>query len=94
MVSTEGSWEAGVDRAKPGIVMQADPKVDQSYYQEHYPGAAMDMARVLSSNASVTVPYGSFDDVLETKEWTPLQPGFSEKSTTFVGWARWVIRGI
>jgi hypothetical protein len=52
--------------------MPSDPKVDQSYYQEHYPGAAMDMARVLSSNASVTVPYGSFDDVLETKEWTPL----------------------
>jgi hypothetical protein len=25
------------------------------------------------------MPYGSFDEVLETKEWTPLQPGFSEK---------------
>jgi hypothetical protein len=25
------------------------------------------------------VPYGSFDHVLQTKEWTPLQPGFSEK---------------
>src|ERR687897_1301279 len=79
VVSTKGSWEAGVDGAKPGIVMQADPKVGQSYYQEHYPGEAMDMARVLDSNSSVTVPYGSFDHVLETKEWTPLQPGFSEK---------------
>ena len=79
VVSTKGSWEAGVDGAKPGIVMQADPKVGQSYYQEHYPGEAMDMARVLDSNSSVTVPYGSFDHVLETKEWTPLQPGFSER---------------
>jgi hypothetical protein len=34
---------------------------------------------VLSFNASVRVPYGSFDRVLETKEWTPLQPGFFEK---------------
>jgi hypothetical protein len=25
------------------------------------------------------VPYGSFDHALDTKEWTPLQPGFSEK---------------
>ena len=79
VVSTKGSWEAGVDGAKPGIIMRADPKVGQSYYQEYYPGEAMDMARVLSFDASVRVPYGSFDRVLETKEWTPLQPGFSEK---------------
>jgi hypothetical protein len=79
VVSTKGSWEAGVDGAKPGIIMHADPKVGQSYYQEYYPGEAMDMARVLSFDASVRVPYGSFDHVLETKEWTPLQPGFFEK---------------
>jgi hypothetical protein len=79
VVSTKGSWEAGVDGAKPGIIMQADPKVGQSYYQEYYPGEAMDKASVLTFEASVTVPYGSFDEVLETKEWTPLQPGFSEK---------------
>jgi hypothetical protein len=79
VVSTKGSWEAGVDGAKPGIIMHADPKVGQSYYQEYYPGEAMDKARVLSFDASVTVPYGSFDRALETREWTPLQPGFSEK---------------
>jgi hypothetical protein len=79
VVSTKGSWEAGVDGAKPGIIMPADPKVGESYRQEYYPGEAMDMARVLSSNASITVAYGSFDHVLETKEWTPLQPVFYEK---------------
>jgi hypothetical protein len=79
VVSTKGSWEAGVDGAKPGILMRANPKAGQSYRQEYYPGEAMDMARVLGSNESVTVPYGSFDHVLETKEWTPLQPGFSER---------------
>ena len=76
VVSTKGSWEAG---AKPGIIMHADPEVGQSYRQEYYPGEAMDMARVLSLNTSVSVPYGSFDHALETREWTPLQPGFSEK---------------
>ena len=79
VVSTKGSWEAGVDGAKPGIIMQSEPKVGESYRQEYYPGEAMDMARVLSLNASVRVTYGSFDDVLETKEWTPLEPGFFEK---------------
>src|SRR5215216_186601 len=78
VVSTKGSWEAGVDGAKPGIIMQADPKVGQSYHQEYYPGEAMDMAKVLSLNESVRVPYGSFDRVLETKEWSPLEPSYSE----------------
>src|SRR5918993_4888951 len=79
VVSTKGSWEAGVDGAKPGIIMQADPKVGHSYRQEYYPGEAEDMAKVQSLNDSVKVQYGSFDHVLETKEWTPLEPGFYEK---------------
>ena len=79
VVSTKGSWEAGVDGAKPGIIMQADPKVGQSYHQEYYKGEAEDMAKVQSLNASVRVPYGSFDRVLVTREWTPLQPVFYEK---------------
>jgi hypothetical protein len=78
VVSTKGSWEAGVDGAKPGIIMPADPKVGESYRQEYYPGEAMDMAEVLSLNESATVPYGSFDDLLLTKDWTPLEPGFVE----------------
>jgi hypothetical protein len=78
VVSTKGSWEAGVDGAKPGIIMQAHPKVGQSYRQEYYKGEAEDMAKAISLNESVTVPYGSFDGVLETKEWTPLEPGYVE----------------
>jgi hypothetical protein len=78
VVSTKGSWEAGVDGAKPGLIMQADPKVGESYYQEYYPGEAMDRAEVLSLNETVTVPYGTFDHVLDTRESTPLQPGFFE----------------
>jgi hypothetical protein len=60
-------------------MMHANPKIGQSYHQEYYEGEAEGMARVLGSNASVKVPYGSFDHVLETKEWTPLELGFSEK---------------
>ena len=37
-----------------------------------------DMAKVLSLNESLTVPYGSFDDVLVTKEWSPLEPSYHE----------------
>ncbi len=75
VTSTEGSWEAGKDGAKPGIMMQAHPKVGQSYRQEYYKGVAEDMAQVLSFNESASVPYGSFDHLLVTRDWNPLEPG-------------------
>lgn len=78
IVSTAGSWESGIDGARPGILMKADPQVGDKYQQEYYEGEAEDMAEVLSLDASVTVEYGSFDDCLQTKEWTPLEPGVEE----------------
>ena len=78
VVSTAGSWEAGVHGAKPGIVMEADPKVGDSYRQEYYKGEAEDMADVLSLNESTTVLYGSFNNCLKTKDYTALEPGVSE----------------
>jgi hypothetical protein len=74
-VSTGGSWEAGKNGAKPGIIMQAHPKVGQTYRQEYQKGVAEDMAKVLDLNGSVTVPYRSFHHVVVTKEWSPLEPG-------------------
>jgi hypothetical protein len=73
-----GSWEAGVDGAQPGIVMLAEPRVGDSYRQEFYAGEAEDMGRVRSLDASVTVPSGSFDHVLVTEDWTPLEPDVLE----------------
>jgi len=75
VVSTEGSWLAGVDCAKPGVVMPATPKVGDSYRQEYLPGEAEDMGEIVDLNASITVPYGSFDGCVETKEYTALAPG-------------------
>ncbi len=77
-VRSDGSWEAGVNGAKPGVVMKADPSVGEVYRQEYYAGHAEDMAKVLSRNKSVTVPYGSFEHALETSEWTPLERGVLE----------------
>ena len=74
VVSTEGTWRAGVDGAQPGIIMEAHPKVGDEYNQENAPGVAEDHAKVLSVDASVTVPYGTFDHVLVTEETSPLTP--------------------
>ncbi|HEX6709452.1 MAG TPA: hypothetical protein VF068_03900 [Rubrobacter sp.] len=76
--STGGSWEAGKDGAKPGIIMPASPRVGHTYRQEYYKGEAEDMARALKLDGSATVPYGSFDHVLVTDEWTPLESNVAE----------------
>ena len=75
VASTEGTWQSGVDGAKAGIYMPAQPRVGQSFRQELYAGHAEDHFRVLSLDASVSVPYISSRHALLTKEWTPLQPG-------------------
>jgi hypothetical protein len=73
-VSTEGSWEAGVDGAEAGIAMPADPKVGMRYQQEHAPGVAEDTAQVLSLDEQVEAPFGLFTGALLTKDFTPLEP--------------------
>lgn len=81
VASTEGSWEAGVDGAQPGIIMPGTPKVGDAYRQEYYAGEAEDMAEILQIGGSVTVAYGTFDDVLVTKEWSALEPDVIEHKT-------------
>ncbi len=78
-VSTEGSWQAGEDGAKPGIVMEAHPQVSSGYRQELYPGHAEDMAWITSLGDSLRVPYGNLENVLLTMEWTRLEPGVIDR---------------
>lgn len=79
VVSSEGAWEAGIDGAKPGIVMHAiQPDLLAPYRQEFYAGKAEDMALVVSLDESVATPFGTFDHCLKTREFTPLEPGVSE----------------
>jgi hypothetical protein len=76
--STAGSWEAGVAGARPGIIMEADPQPGDSYFQEFAEGVAQDMAQVMNGFKSATVPAGSYSNVLETKEWSPIEPSSVE----------------
>ena len=73
-VSTEGSWEAGVDGAEAGIIMPADPQVTDSFRQEFYAGHAEDMGWVVEVGQKASTPAGAFTDVVNTLEWTPLEP--------------------
>ena len=72
--STAGTWKTGVDGAKPGIIMNANPQVTDSYRQEYYKGQAEDMYWVIAKNQTIKVPHGTYHNALLTMEWTPLEP--------------------
>jgi hypothetical protein len=74
VISTDGSFHAGVDGAQPGVFMQAHPRVGRRFRQEWYQGHAEDTFKVLSLAAPVRVPYGSFQRALRTEETTALEP--------------------
>jgi hypothetical protein len=78
VTSTEGSWQAGVDGAQPGILLPADPHPGLAYRQEYLEGQAEDAATVLSLNMRVKVPFGTFAHVLVTEDFTPLEPEIVE----------------
>ena len=74
VVSTRGSWEAGVDGAVAGIIMPADPHPTDAYRQEIYHGEAEDQGWVVQRGISLRVPYGAVDHGLRTFEWSRLEP--------------------
>lgn len=72
VASREGSFEAGVDGAQPGIIVPADPQPGLAYRQEYYEGEAEDSAKVLEVGVSAESPFGSFDNCLQTEDLNPL----------------------
>lgn len=74
VISTDGSFRAGVNGAQPGVFMQADPQLGRQFRQEWYRGHAEDRFTAVASDASVRVPYGSFRHALRTEERSALEP--------------------
>jgi hypothetical protein len=73
-----GAWEAGVDGARPGIVMPANPQAGMAYRQEYYFNEAEDEAEIIELGVTVTTPYGTFENCIKTREWTELEPDVNE----------------
>jgi hypothetical protein len=77
-VTHEGSWEAGVNGAKPGLVMKAHPRVGDDYFREHAPGVALDSAAVTTAGTTLSDHGRTYHNVLVTKETSALDPGVVE----------------
>ena len=78
LVAKEGSFEAGVDGAMPGIIMPADPRDGMQYRQEYYKGEAEDNGEILSTDEMAQVPFGQYDNALLTKDTITIEPNVLE----------------
>ncbi|MEI6971862.1 MAG: hypothetical protein WCL44_10135 [bacterium] len=79
LASTEGSWEAGVNGALPGVIVHAVPQIGVPHRLEYLAGIAEDMAEAQAVNVSVTVPYGTFTNCMQTRDWSLVESGLERK---------------
>ena len=86
LVNHEGSWEAGVDGAKPGIVMLSNPRAGDTYRQEYYPGTAEDMGTVVAVGKRISIPRGaSFEDCVKIRDWSRVKKVMPSTNITASG---------
>ena len=78
ITTIDGTFMAGVNGDKPGIIMKAHPAVGDFYRQEFSLANAEDNAKTLSITDSITIRFGSFDHCLKSRETTPLEPDLLE----------------
>jgi hypothetical protein len=78
VVKHDGSWLAGRNGAKAGLMMPGSPKLNMKYYQEIAPGVAMDRAEIVSLTESCKTPAGTFAKCMKVKEGSELEPNVSE----------------
>ena len=83
LVGIDGSWKAGVDGAKPGILMWAyagfgsDPP-QEVYRQEFFLGDAEDIGEFFEWVPSIMAGGRTYSNVLRTKDYTPIEPDVFE----------------
>jgi hypothetical protein len=78
ITTIEGTFMAGVNGDKPGIIMKANPAIGDFYRQEFSLNNAEDFAETVNLSQTVHVPAGTFHNCLKSKETTPLEPDLLE----------------
>ena len=70
------AWIAGLEGAKPGILMRADPRLGTSDYSQGWGPKVeyADRAKVLKTGQKTCVTLGCYEDVLLTQEWDEADP--------------------
>ncbi|MDF1602327.1 hypothetical protein [Nocardioides sp. YIM 152315] len=79
----DGEWEAGTDGAEAGLAMPDRPRVGDGFRTAYLPGVVEDVVTVTAVDETVTVPAGSYDDLVATLETSEREPGARQRY-----WAR------
>lgn len=84
-------WYAGdAIGTKPGIIMKANPVPGDTYLNEYLKGVTETGVGIVSVTEKITVPYGSYQSCLKTREWTPQEPDAIDYKTYCKGVAAMV----
>ena len=74
IATVEGSFMAGVNGAKPGIIMEAHPALGDLFRQEFVLSQGEDTEEVVGLDESVTIALGTFEHCVHIKETPALEP--------------------
>lgn len=71
------AWIAGIEDARPGITLKAEPKLGGGSYSQGWGPAVSwtDRAQVAQVGQEVCVPLGCYKDVIVTEEFSREEPG-------------------
>ena len=79
IINHESAWLAGMKGARFGLMIPGKPKVGDKFYQEIAPKVALDRVEVVSVDATVKTPAGTFRHCVHLRETTPLEADVSHK---------------
>jgi hypothetical protein len=79
VVKHDGTWHAGVNGNRAGLIMPGSPKPKMKYYQELAPGVAMDRAEIVSLNETCKTPAGAFSRCMKVREGSAISAGTEYK---------------
>lgn len=89
VADTEGTWQAGRDKAPPAMIMPADPEKGDVYRPENLPEKVFEEVTVRAVDQTVDGPYGEVEGAMTVRELhmdgstekKVFAPGYGEFST-------------
>ncbi|MGD8521149.1 MAG: hypothetical protein PVF56_08395 [Desulfobacterales bacterium] len=81
--SNEGSWEAGINGARPGLIMTGTPLLGAKYFQEIAPPDAVDRGEIVAMGLDVDVPAGEWSGCIKIFDTNPAEEACGEDDAKF-----------
>jgi hypothetical protein len=74
LVNTDGTWRAGSNSNRPGLVIAGSPRLNMKYYQEIAPGVTLNRGEVVSLSATCKTAAGTFTGCMKVRGTSGMDP--------------------